>query len=142
MVGWYVVKDVTTHPMKKRYESRPAPWASAIAAVVGILMIIFVVANVAPKVKPDPTPFGHPKADSTGEVFMVVWIMIAICIVGYHVLNAIGGAPPTEVIESVDEEKPARSVEDRLKELAELRSRDLISEAEYETKRQEILKEV
>ena len=72
--------------------------------------------------------------------FLGVWFLVLICIIGYHVINAASASGlPTTIVESEDH-NPTESISTRLKELEELRSSKLVTDAEYATKRQEILK--
>ena len=71
--------------------------------------------------------------------FMVVWFVALIGIMIYHGANAFGKKGiPTTIIEAEDsnENTPPR---DRLQQLEDLKQRNLISEAEFQAKRQEIL---
>ena len=74
--------------------------------------------------------------------FMIFWFVGVTGIIIYHVINATrrGGAPTT-IIESEEDEPPA-STANRLQELENLHHQKLISDAEYEMKRQEILKSI
>ena len=119
--------------MKRQFKSRPAPVTSAMTAVVGVFMLIFAIVFIT-----------QEKAlPAVAVVFFVVWFVALIGIILYHVLNATrSGGVPTEIIESEGDASAAKSSAERLRELEDLRSRKLISEAEYEAKRQEILKEV
>jgi hypothetical protein len=75
--------------------------------------------------------------------FMVVWFVALVGIIIYHVSNAVRpDGVPTQIIETDSEGENSRPVAERLEELEDLRSRKLVSDAEYEVKRQEILKDV
>ena len=77
------------------------------------------------------------------SLFLVVWFVGLVGIIIYHVLNATRAkGVPTQIIESDDGDAVPQSATERLQELEELRSRKLISDAEYETKRQEIVKQL
>jgi hypothetical protein len=106
---------------------------SAIAAVVGVLMLIFATMFFS-QVKDPPGP---------ALAFIVVWVIILVGIIIYHIANATrSSGVPTEIIEGEDGSPGSRSTAERLQELEGLRSRRLISEAEYEAKRKDILREV
>ena len=106
---------------------------SAIAAVVGVLILFFGIAFIS-QAKDAPGP---------AVAFMVVWVLAAICGIIYHVLNATQPEGlPTQIIESESDGAASGSTAERLQELEDLRSRKLISDAEYETKRQKILNEL
>jgi protein-S-isoprenylcysteine O-methyltransferase Ste14 len=119
--------------MKRRVTSRPTPVMSAIAAVVGVLILIFGIV------------FFSQAKDMPGPIvaFLVVWVLAAIGGIIYHLLNATQpGGVPTQIIESESGGAASGSTAERLQELEDLRSRKLISDAEYETKRQKILNEL
>lgn len=120
--------------MRRRFTSRPAPAASAITAFIGVFMLIFALAFFS-------------KAGTGGgfiSLFLVVWVLAVIAVIIYHVTNAVRpGGVPNNIIESEDDASPApKSSAERLRDLEELRNCKLISDAEYERKRQEILNEV
>jgi len=119
--------------MKRQFKSRPAPAISAIAALVGVIMLIFAIVFFS-QAKTAPGPV---------VAFLVVWVVAVIGIIIYHVANATKpGGVPTEVIEGEDDDAQAKSSAERLQELEDLRSRKLISDSEYESKRQDILRAV
>jgi hypothetical protein len=61
----------------------------------------------------------------------------------YHLVNAARpGGVPTQIIESDSDSDVSGRTADRLQELEDLRSRKLISEMEYQTKRQKVLNEL
>ena len=81
--------------------------------------------------------------------FLVMWVVALVGVIIYHVTNATRpDGVPTSIIdadaESKDEDNvsPRKSSAERLKELENLRTQNLISDAEYETKRQEILRQI
>ena len=119
--------------MRRRFTSRPAPASSAIAAVIGVFMLIFAVAFFS-------------KARAGGGIFgafMVVWVVGVIAVIIYHVTNAIRpGGVPTNIIESEDSAPAPKTSAERLQELQQLRDGKYISDDEYERKRQEILRQV
>ncbi len=121
--------------MKQRYTSRPSPALSALAAAVGIFMVLFVgVLALFPGSKSVMIP-----------LFFVVWVLVAAGVIAYHWTNATRrGGVPTNIIESEEDagDVPPRPAADRLQELEDLRARQLISEPEYQAKRQEILREL
>jgi hypothetical protein len=118
--------------MKRRYTSRPAPAMSAFAALVGVGML----------------GFGIFAMSQAGEFhpFFLLWIAVGVGVVGYHLVNAVSSkGVATEIIEAEDmgdEQTPAKSVAERLRELDLLKQHQLVSASEYESKRQQILAEV
>jgi hypothetical protein len=106
---------------------------SAVAALVGVFMLIFSLVS-----------FSHVEAAPGPAVaFVVVWVMAVIGGIIYHLVNATRpGGVPTQIIESDSDSDVSGSTADRLQELEDLRSRKLISEMEYQTKRQKVLNEL
>jgi hypothetical protein len=121
-----------TNPMK-RYTSRPSPTMSAIGLVVGVFMLIFGIvflANIASHENKLPGPV---------IAFMIVWFVVLIGIMAYHASNAFGKkGMPTTIIEAEDT-TDSQSPSDRLRQLEDLRQKNLITETEYQSKRQEIV---
>jgi hypothetical protein len=77
------------------------------------------------------------------SLFLVVWFVGLIAVIIYHVVNATRSKGlPTQIIESEDSDAAPKSAAERLEGLEELRSSKLVSDAEYEAKRQEILKQL
>jgi high-affinity Fe2+/Pb2+ permease len=102
---------------------------SAITAVVGIFILVVGIGAISLARE------FHP--------FFILWIAVGVFIVGYHLVNALSGrAPATTIIESEDEPAEPKPVADRLRELDDLKQRQLVSDAEYEAKRTEILKDI
>jgi hypothetical protein len=119
--------------MRRRFTSRPAPIASAVAAVVGVFVLILAIIFLS-QVKNTPGPM---------LLFLAVWFVLLIGGIGYHLMNAARpGGVPTQIIEGEDEVSGQKSSSERLQELEDLRTRKLISDTEYEIKRQEILKQL
>lgn len=115
---------------RKRVTYRPSKTGSAIAGVVGLLFVgigLFVVIPV----------FG---------AFGIVWTLVAAVIAGANLYQAFGKGyigPEIHIEEEgEDNDGPASSVKDRLEELENLRASGLITELEYEQKRQDILRDL
>jgi len=119
--------------VKRRFGIRPSPAVSGLAVIAGVGMIAFGIYFLA-------QTGGHP--------FIIVWLLVAAGITIYHAVNAFGGKKiHTEVIdyEDVDdptEPPPPTRPADRLRDLQKLRDDGLITEAEFERKRREILREL
>ena len=127
--------------MSKRYKSRPTPLASVLAAVVGTIMLVIVIALFSTLGSQGVrVPMPAPVA-----MFIGLWVLLVVGGIVYHITNAAKpGGVPTEIIE---DESPlpspsSRSTTERLQELEDLRSRDLVSDVEYEAKRREILEKL
>ncbi len=106
---------------------------SALAAVVGVFMLIFAIVFLS-QAKTPPAAI---------VVFLVVWLAAVVGGIIYHIVNATRtGGVPTGIIEGEDDSSAQKSSAERLKELESLRDQKLISDAEFESKRQEILKRV
>jgi hypothetical protein len=107
---------------------------SAFAAVVGIGMLIWGISAFS--------DFGAPSGGPGGGVFtgfVVLWALVIVGIIGFHVMNSLGKGPPAEVAEIEEVGGEAASAEARLRALEDLRNKGLISPAEYARKRSEIL---
>ena len=126
--------------MRRKFTSRPTPGVSIFAAIVGIFMLIIAVAVMGPKI------FESGNTPPAAVIFMVVWVLVAIGTIGYHLVNATRpGGVPTQIVELQDDDSGAsalnqpKSPAERLQELEDLRQSNLISATEYAAKRQEIL---
>jgi hypothetical protein len=77
-------------------------------------------------------------------LFLVLWFVVGISVVIYHLINAMGGDVPageSVEIESQEQTHP-RPVKERLEELEALRQSQAVTEEEYQQKRQEILRDL
>ena len=98
---------------------------SALAAVGGVVMLILAIVFFSQAEAP-PGP---------AVAFLVVWVAGVIGLIIYHMANATRpGGVPTEIIEGEDDVPPSKSPAERLQELEDLRSRQLVTEAEYAAK--------
>ena len=106
--------------------SRPMSW---LTAVVGVGMLVTV------------TLFAF--ATGVGvAAFLALWVLVVVSIVGYHIRNATSdrGVPHTQVdFTAHHDAPPAADFADRLRELEKLRQDGLITEDEYQRKRDEIM---
>jgi len=120
--------------MRRQFTTRPTPAMSIFGAIVGVAMLFFAIAFF--------TKTGAPPAPVA--MFLVVWVLVLIGIIVYHVVNATRpGGVPTKIFESSDDGAvESKSIAARLEELESLRSQQLVSDAEYEAKRREILGEL
>lgn len=108
---------------------------SILAAVVGLFMLIFAISFFS--------SVPNHRGNGPMSLFLAVWFVGVVGVIVYHIMNATRtGGVPTEIIESEDGDAAPKSATQRLQELEDLRSRKLISEAEYESKRQEVLKQL
>jgi hypothetical protein len=105
-----------------------------VGAIVGVAMLIFGIFFFASRGSSMPGPF---------LLFGGVWILLVIVAIAYNVINAASPKGlPTQIIEAEDNLTDEKPVAARLQELEDLRNRKLISDSEYEAKRQEILKQL
>ena len=137
--------------MRRRAGVKPSKTASAFAVFVGIGMAcfgLFALSQLSSKPKPtgfsdlpgSPGPSGSP-GDSFGTIFIIFWLICLVGIIIYHLRNALSDdAPPVEI---VDYDMPTASsppsAANQLRELEQLKRENLISQAEYEQKRKEIM---
>ncbi len=126
--------------MKKNIRFRPSPAMktfsrvfSGVFALVGLGFVVIGVTEVIP---------------SGGGAFGAVWTLMACCFVGIGIYGAVSknglyGLHRDFGLEITDEDPGAEeSAEERLKKLQALYDQRLITAEEYETKRQEILREL
>ena len=79
----------------------------------------------------------------TFGAFGILWTLMALGITGYHAYCAFGkGYVGPEINIEEDSVENSSSVEQLLEELRNLYDRSLITEEEYEAKKQEILKDL
>lgn len=121
--------------MRTRGKIRPSKPASALSLLMGIGFICFGIFFVLPH----------------AGLFGIVWVLAAAGITVYHAVNLFSDSGiATEV---VDFESPKQNhtssgissktpIETRLSELANLKSKRLISEKEYQEKRSRILDDI
>ncbi len=118
---------------------KPGKASSLMGMVVGLGFIVFGLVILG-------SGFGGP-LPGPASAFMVVWILAAVSITGFHAYNlftqqgasiidvdfqAGGGADPSEPVESGD-------FDSKLRKLAALKADGLITEEEHQKKRAEIL---
>lgn len=117
--------------MKRTYTLRPSPTISLFTACIGFAMLVVGLVMMS---------------RSPVWWFLFLWIPICLFIIGYHLLNAFSQkGVPAEMIESesaLEHSPPVRSIAERLKDLDDLHNRKLITDSEYATKRQEVLRDV
>lgn len=117
---------------RKRVTYRPSKAGSALGGVMGLIFVLIGLFVVIPTFGP----------------FGIVWTLFACVISGVNFYQAFGkGYMGPEIhIEEEDGEKDmpseSLSVKDRLEELETLRASGLITELEYEQKRQDILRDL
>lgn len=110
---------------------RPSRPMSALAVVVGIGMLLTFA-----------TFFYSPLAGVGG--FVVLWVITLLAIIGYHAWNALHprGVPHSQVDFDVRHSAASSGQSpfaERLRELEQLHRSGLVSDAEYQAKRSEIM---
>ncbi len=110
---------------RKRVTYRPNKAGGAFGMVVGGIFVLLGVTVVIP----------------TFGLFGVFWTLIALSIAGISGYQTFGKKYVGPEIYIEDEAQPG-TAEERLTELRNLYDRSLITEEEYEAKKQEILKEL
>lgn len=119
-----------------RHRIRPTKEASKFSFFIGILFCIFglifliFIATIG-----SPALIGIP--------FMIVWLSIAVYNTYYHYRNGFTDNPigMYDIDSGDNDTKSEMSISDKLRELEKLKEDGLITEFEYQTKRQEIMKE-
>ena len=120
--------------MRKRVTYRPSRGQSVFVAAVGVVFILIGIFSVIP----------------TFGAFGILWTLIAVGITGMNAYQAFGKGYAGPEIHIEEEETPpaggqpsaSGSAEERLRELRSLYDQRLITQEEYEAKRQEILREL
>ncbi|OZM58394.1 hypothetical protein CIB95_02155 [Lottiidibacillus patelloidae] len=115
--------------MFPRYGVKPSKGMSAISVFIGIIFIFIGITQVA-----------------KSGFFGVIWTLIALAITGYHAANLFTtkGVSAYQV-DVLDNNKTKESTqgdyETKLRKLYRLKEDNIISEEEYEKKKQELLNE-
>ena len=120
--------------MRRRVTYRPSKGQSIFGAVVGVIFILIGLFVVIPTFGP----------------FGILWTLMAVGITGMNAYQAFGKKYVGPEIHIEEEGAPyagsqpsaSGSAEERLKELRSLYDQRLITQEEYEAKRQEILKQL
>lgn len=117
--------------MRRRIGIKPSRPMSCLAAAVGLAILLI----------------GGGAIFSSGNFhpFFALWILVAIIVVGYHLYNAVSDDAPaieTAVLEEEDPPVVKRTPADRLRDLDDLHKEGLISEEEYNRKREELIKQI
>ena len=123
---------------RRRVTYRPSKGQAIFGAVVGVLMIVVALSTFLPVLSMGGSgPIG---------LFLLVWVLVAVGAVGMNLYRAFGGKYVGPEISIEDEAGPEgegpSSPQARLEQLQSLYDRRLITQEEYEQKRQEILKEL
>ena len=119
---------------RRRVTYRPSRVGSAMSMVVGFIFVVIGFTVVIP----------------SAGAFGVVWTLVAVAIVGTSAYSAFGRRNIGPEIYIEDEEKPQEGrtadadggIEQRLERLNDLHDKGLVTDEEYEKKRQEILDEL
>ena len=130
-----------------KYRVYPSPWISLAAILGGIVVLIFVIIlglsllPTSPAGSLNANPQNKTAYFIIGAIIfcMVTAAVISIC---YHITNlASPGALAPDIAESEDDEPNDETlvIRHRLEALEDLKHRNLITEPEYKTKRDEIL---
>ena len=121
---------------RKRVTYRPSKGESVFTGIIGVIFVLIGLFVAVPTFGP----------------FGILWTLIAVGITGMSFYRAFGEKYVGPEIRIEDEENdeaaapgqaaPQFSVEERLKQLEDLREKRLITANEFEEKRKEILKEL
>lgn len=117
---------------RKRITYRPSKGQSIFGGVVGVIFVLIGLVVVIPTFGP----------------FGILWTLIAVGITGVNLYQGFGKGYIGPEIRVEDEEDPpdagedTPSAEERLRQLRGLYDQRLITQEEYEVKREEILREL
>ena len=113
---------------RKRVTYRPNKAAGTVGLIFGCIFVLIGIFAVIPMAGP----------------FGILWTLAAIAITAGNAYTTFGKkyVGPEIHIEEEDEVPRSASVEERLTELRNLYDRSLITEEEYEAKKQDILKDL
>ncbi len=118
--------------MKKRrnMSNRPSKNVCLMGGVVGVVFVLIGIFNIIPNM----------------GLFGIIWTALAGALAVYYFFMAFGkGSMGTITVEEEEVPSPAAQDDDtaaRFSELQDLYDRRLITQEEYEAKREEILKEL
>ena len=114
--------------MPRNLRVRPSPGASLFGGIVASVFVVIGMTNVIP--------------DAGG--FGVLWTLGALAAAIVNFYNAFSERGIASEIVEMPDEKPLNSgdVETRLGRLEELRKKSLVTAAEYQKRREEILREI
>lgn len=119
----------------RRIRSRPSKPLSALAAVVGLGFVAFGVIGCI-YILPS-------KAHWAGKLFALLWTLTALGMLVYHCANLFSASGVADEIIEIDRlADESRSPEERLKRLADLLAKGLITQSEHDQQRQRILDEL
>jgi hypothetical protein len=112
---------------------------SALGAVIGLFFIIFGIGFTRQMWTAKDNPPWFVK------IFPIVWTVMAVSICIYHLSNLFrtrGVADRIIDTDHSDSDSPLQRTEHRLKQLSDLRAKNLITDEEYQQRRTAILDEV
>ncbi|MGE6260107.1 hypothetical protein ACQKCU_19875 [Heyndrickxia sporothermodurans] len=107
--------------MFQRYRVKPSKSSSVLGMIVGIIFIFIGITQVS--------QFG---------AFGIIWTLIAIAITGYHTINVFSTKGVATYQVDIQENNPENN-ESMLRQLYRLKEENIISEEEYQKKKEEIL---
>jgi flagellar motor component MotA len=115
---------------------RPSKPASIMGVVIGAAFIVIGITM-------SRQTFADAKAPWFGKFFVILWTVMAAAIFTYHATNLIRRRGVADRIVDTDQpDSPLGRTENRLKELSDLRAKNLITEEEFQNRRTQILNEV
>jgi hypothetical protein len=128
--------------VRRNYSLKPGRFPSGIGFVVGIFFILIGVFGII--------PFTSKISDSGlglfPMLFGLLWTFVAVAITAFHGYNAFSKKGSSVMNVAISDDSPAEressTPAERLKQLEQLKTDGLITQAEYVRKREEILKEL
>lgn len=107
--------------MFSRYRVKPSKSNSVLGMIVGVIFIIIGITQV-----------------SQLGTFGVIWTLLAIIITGYHLINVFSDKGVSSYQVDIEDNNPG-DYESKLRQLYRLKEDNIISEEEYQKKKEEIL---
>jgi hypothetical protein len=109
---------------------------SALGAIIGLVFIVFGIGLTR-------QIWAQPNAPVFVKAFPILWTAIAVSICIYHVINLFRQRGVADrVVDTDGSGATLHRTEQRLRELSGLRTKNLITEEEYQRRRTEILNQV
>jgi amino acid permease len=124
--------------LKQKAYIRPGKVGSVMGIIAGTAMLIFGLFFLT---------LLQDESSQTGRIFMLLWIFIVLCIIGYSIYNLVTTKASLAATEEIELEsgdaadQASGNFEEKLRSLERLKKDGLLSEEEYTQKRKEIMQQ-